>query len=90
MNSWEVIIKNRLSSTYLWEYRYIRLVSSESVPHMKYDFCSSNLGRSVRNVFQDFYEIDIGKCYADTVFDGINFVKKNKERSHHVYITYFV
>ena len=39
-----------------------RLVSSESVPHLRYDFNSSNLARSVRNVFHNFfYEIHIGK-----------------------------
>ena len=63
-----------------------RLVSSESVSHLRHDIYSSNLALSyVRIVFHDFYEIDIGKCDVDTVFGRTKFVQRNEERSDHVY-----
>ena len=62
--------------------RYRRWDSSENVPHIRYYFYSSNLADSVRDVFHDFYEIDIGKCDADSVFGRIKFFQRTEERSH--------
>ena len=41
----------------------------------------------VRDVFQDFFQMGIGKCGADAVFGRIKFLQRNEKTSHHVYIS---
>ena len=46
------------------------------VSHLRHDFHSSNLACSIRDVFHDYFEIDIGKCDANTVFGRMMFVQR--------------
>ena len=64
---------------------YKRLVSSSEV-QLQYYFFTSYFARNVRNLFRNFYEINIDSYDFKAVFACIEYVQRNEERSHHVYV----
>ena len=63
-----------------------RSVSSESVPHLRYDFNSSNLARSVRNVFHNFFTKYILESAMQILYSMELSLFKRKKKDHIIFI----